>query len=112
MVELNFYISDEDMERLFLIKDIQGKHSLTGNDFARELLERELYRLFRLPHALTKRGSLLTRMLTGDKTRSQRGARGLSSYRHGRPRKPGLNSSIVLKLLLADNETMKPDTHK
>jgi len=32
-------------------------------------------------HALTKRGSFLTGTLTGDKTRSQRGARGLSSYR-------------------------------
>lgn len=46
MTELNFYISGEDMNRLFLIKDIQGKHSLTANDFARELLERELHRLF------------------------------------------------------------------
>lgn len=45
-MELNFNISEEAAERLFLIKEIQGKDNLTGNDFARELLEKELYRLF------------------------------------------------------------------
>lgn len=62
MVELNFYISDEDMERLFIIKDIQGKHRLTGNDFARELLENELYRLFpATPRYDEESGELLNR---------------------------------------------------
>lgn len=61
MVELNFYISDEDMERLFLIKDIQGKHNLTGNDFARELLENELYRLFPATPRFNEEGELLNR---------------------------------------------------
>lgn len=61
MRELNFYISDEDMDRLFLIKDIQGKHNLTGNDFARELLERELYRLSPATPRFNEEGELLNR---------------------------------------------------
>jgi hypothetical protein len=61
MVELNFYISDEDMERLFLIKDIQGKRNLTGNDFARELLENELYRLFPDAPRFNECGELINR---------------------------------------------------
>ena len=61
MRELKFYISNEDMDRLFLIKDIQGKHNLTGNDFARELLERELYRLFPATPRFNEEGELLNR---------------------------------------------------
>lgn len=61
MVELNFSISREDMERLFLIKDIEGKHNLTGNDFARELLEHELYRLFPATPRYDEEGELLNR---------------------------------------------------
>lgn len=44
-VKLEFYISDNDMDRLWVIKDKQGKYNLTGNEFAKELLENELYRL-------------------------------------------------------------------
>ena len=46
MKEITFYITEEDLDRLFAIKELQGKHRLTGNDFARELLENELKRLF------------------------------------------------------------------
>ncbi|MBO6246934.1 MAG: hypothetical protein J6N55_11750 [Anaerovibrio sp.] len=46
MVEFNFYLSHEDTDRLFAIKKLQGRDELTGNDFARLLLEKELYRLF------------------------------------------------------------------
>lgn len=46
MVEIKFNISEDDVDRLFLIKDLQGKRNLTGNDFARELLTQELHRLF------------------------------------------------------------------
>ena len=42
MVELHFYLSDEMMDRLWKIKDSEGKEELTGNEFARELLERYL----------------------------------------------------------------------
>lgn len=44
-VKLEFYISDDYMDRLWEIKDRQGKDNITGNEFAKELLENELYRL-------------------------------------------------------------------
>lgn len=40
-----FWLGNEDTDRLFSIKAAQGKNNLTGNEFARELLEKELYRL-------------------------------------------------------------------
>lgn len=46
MTEFNFYLSEADTERLFAIKELQGLDDLTGNEFARLLLENELYRLF------------------------------------------------------------------
>ena len=46
MAELNFYLSNNDMERLFYIKNkLENKNDLTGNEFAKELLQRELHRL-------------------------------------------------------------------
>lgn len=46
MTEFSFYLSSEDTDRLFAIKDLQGRRDLTGNEFARLLLEGELWRLF------------------------------------------------------------------
>ena len=46
MAEFNFNLSNEDTERLFAIKKLQGKDNLTGNEFARQLLEGTLYQLF------------------------------------------------------------------
>lgn len=43
--KFEFYLSDDDVERLFAVKEDSGKHDLTGNAFARELLEKELRRL-------------------------------------------------------------------
>lgn len=45
MVELNFYISDEDFDRLYAIKEARGAADLTGNEFARELLQERLWAL-------------------------------------------------------------------
>ena len=45
MPQLEFYISNEDLNRLVAIKRKQGKDKLTGNEFARELFEKELHRL-------------------------------------------------------------------
>lgn len=42
-VKLEFYISEENMERLWAIKEAQGRNDLTGNEFAQELLESVLY---------------------------------------------------------------------
>lgn len=46
MPELNFIISQNDMSRLFALKDLEGRHNLNGNEYAAELLQRELRRLF------------------------------------------------------------------
>lgn len=44
-VKIEFYLSDNDMDRLFAIKEDQGKNNLSGNEFAKELLEVSLHRL-------------------------------------------------------------------
>lgn len=45
MPQFEFWLGNEDFDRLFAIKRSQGKSDLTGNEFARELLEKELHRL-------------------------------------------------------------------
>ena len=45
MPMFEFWLGNDDTDRLFSVKDAQGKHNLTGNEFARELLEKELHRL-------------------------------------------------------------------
>ena len=44
-VKFEFYLSNEDTERLFAIKEDEGKFKLTGNEFAQEILSKELFRL-------------------------------------------------------------------
>lgn len=46
MVKFEFYLSEEDFNRLYEIKDQQGKQYMTGNDFARQLLEEKIYMLY------------------------------------------------------------------
>ena len=46
MTEFSFVLSEDDTNRLFTVKDLQGRDQLTGNDFAKMLLEKELHRLF------------------------------------------------------------------
>jgi hypothetical protein len=45
MPMFEFWLGDDDFDRLLSVKATQGKNDLTGNEFARELLERELHRL-------------------------------------------------------------------
>lgn len=45
MVKFEFYISDDDFNRLMEIKDQQGKSDLTGNEFAKEILVDQLHQL-------------------------------------------------------------------
>ncbi len=45
MAKFEFWLSNEDTDRVFAIKKMQGKDYMTGNEFARELLEKELHRL-------------------------------------------------------------------
>lgn len=45
MVEINFYLSDDDADRLYALKDEAGEDQMTGNRYAQELLERTIHRL-------------------------------------------------------------------
>lgn len=58
-MELNFQLSYEDGERLFAIKQLQHKDDITGNDFAAELLHRELVRLFPVEPEVDDNGHIL-----------------------------------------------------
>lgn len=44
-VKFEFYLSDEDTERLFAVKEDKMKNDLTGNEYAKELLEGILHKL-------------------------------------------------------------------
>ena len=44
-VRFDFYLSDDDTERLFAVKEDKGKDDLTGSEYARELLEGILHKL-------------------------------------------------------------------
>lgn len=39
MPEIKFDVSMDTIDRLFILKEQQGKRNLTGNEFAAELLE-------------------------------------------------------------------------
>lgn len=45
MVKFEFYLTDDDFDRMSVIKKRAGKETLTFNEFAKELLHKELYRL-------------------------------------------------------------------
>ena len=42
MTEFRFYLSTEDTERLFALKEEAGETDLTDNEYARQLLEATL----------------------------------------------------------------------
>ena len=44
-IEYTFYLSEEYADRLSAVKEEQGQQDLTDSEFARHLLEVELYRL-------------------------------------------------------------------
>lgn len=50
MPEIRFDVSPITIDRLFEVKKMEGRASLTGNEFAAELLERELERLCPNPY--------------------------------------------------------------
>lgn len=45
MAKFEFYLSSEDFDRLYAIKNLQQKNDVSGNDFAKELLIKEIHRL-------------------------------------------------------------------
>jgi hypothetical protein len=46
-VKFEFYLSDEDCDRLFYAKQLDKRDDLTGNEFAKALLENTLRRICR-----------------------------------------------------------------
>ena len=58
MTEFNFSLYGTDVDRLFAIKELQGADDLTGNEFARLLLEEESFSEIESPSLLFRRGSL------------------------------------------------------
>ena len=59
MTEFYFSLHGTDVDRLYAIKELQGEEKLTGNEFARLLLERELRRLFPSTPAFDDDGKLV-----------------------------------------------------
>ena len=45
MVEIKFNILEEDMDRLWALKEKRGENDMTGNQFAKELLVETLHKL-------------------------------------------------------------------
>ena len=45
MVKFEFYLSDEYFDRMVVAKKKLGKDELTFNEFAKELLQNEIYKL-------------------------------------------------------------------
>lgn len=45
MVKFEFYLSNDDFDRLYAIKKSKGRSDLTGDEFAKELLVKEIHRL-------------------------------------------------------------------
>ena len=61
MKETDFYftLSEQDANRVFAIRRLQGRGDLTVNLFAQLLLERELHRHFPTPPQFDGNGKLL-----------------------------------------------------
>lgn len=59
MTEFSFTLSDEYTDRLFAVKQLQGQGELTGNQYARRLLEQALYSLFPATPEYDENGELI-----------------------------------------------------
>ena len=44
-IRVEFYLDEEDVDRLFALKEEEGKYELTGNEYAKELLQNVLYKM-------------------------------------------------------------------
>lgn len=45
MTKFEFYLSEEDTDRLFSVKNSTGNNDLTGNEYAKDLLHASLHNL-------------------------------------------------------------------
>lgn len=59
MATLEINLSGEDMDRLFVVKDLAGRHDLTAQQYAERLLVKELHRLFPPAPIYDETGELL-----------------------------------------------------
>lgn len=64
MANFEFWLGMEDVDRLFALKQELGKDSLTGNEFAKELLEREIHRLYPQSVEFDEDGEIIPRRIT------------------------------------------------
>lgn len=46
MTSFNFNLDEADTARLFAVKQMQGQDDLTGNEYAKKLLQDVLYKMF------------------------------------------------------------------
>ena len=44
-VRFEFYLSEEDTDRLFSVKNSTGNNDLSGNEYAKDLIHASLYKL-------------------------------------------------------------------
>lgn len=58
-MELNFYLSSNDSDRLFAVKNLTGNNDLTANEFAEKLLSNLLQHVFPKGPRYSERGELL-----------------------------------------------------
>lgn len=58
MTEFSFYLSEEDTNRLFACKQLEGLDHMTGNEYAKKLLEAALWRMFPAPPRYDDDGNL------------------------------------------------------
>ena len=59
MPQLDIYLNNEDMDRLFVIKALAGRYDQTGNQFATDLLTQQLHQLFPEPPRYDEDGQLI-----------------------------------------------------
>ena len=58
-MELNFYLSNNDSDRLFAVKNLTGNNDLTANEFAEKLLSNLLQHVFPKAPRYSEHGELL-----------------------------------------------------
>lgn len=61
MTEFTFYLSDSDTDRLWALKEESGEHSLTGNEYAAQLLAQALRQLYPEPVRYNENGEIIPR---------------------------------------------------
>lgn len=61
MAKFEFELSYEDTQRVFALKKEAGMNDMTGNEYAKHLLERTLYQLYPEQVKLDEDGAIMPR---------------------------------------------------